>query len=131
MAKIHKLAGLTRAEPNFARQELTFDLQMDEEQKRRICLTASRTVVEQIIAGLAKVTTDMRARGRRLKAEIVTAEPVTAHLVRRDPGSETILLQLVTAPGVFHTFALQRDRAADIAAELRSHIASAGPVGRA
>lgn len=108
-----RAAQVKNAAQNRGEQEMDFALAL--ESGGPLQFVAKIGAVEQVIAGLSRMATDLRQR----KPQLISAGEVSGYLVRRDVFGGPILLRLISPMGVPYTFALRTAAARDISDRLK------------
>lgn len=128
MSQFKRVTGLSRGAVVAASGDVRFSLTRINGDA--FDLVANVSAVEQIIAGLARMSAQ-GAAALKGQPQAAAAETVALVETQRDLVGTATILTLVSDRGVPYRFALSAQQAADIAARLKTESERPRPTGRA
>lgn len=130
MPNRHRITGLPKGTIDTQKHEIQFELAVSEGPP--LAFVAKYGPAGQVISALARMHSQLRQVLRAEKgSEMTSAEEVSTVEVQKEQWSDTILVQLVTAQGVPHLFALSSKGASDMADSLKTESARKHRIGSA
>lgn len=129
MSRIKRTSGLTNGAADVEKAEIRFTLVIDGKEEDFV---GKRGVVEQIISGLARMYSELKARAvADRRPYLAPVERVTSVHVQRDGLSGLVSLQFETALGIRYGFAIPPQAAIELASRLKTESERDDPAGNA